>query len=253
MWRQEVFVRISTLPFNGGEGLSTNIYPINSQKLSKFRIPSFDFIHSTSRYLLNGQFSVRLHSLLFTYFKSVQAILLTLLTIMDNSGNLIISCSNLLKIKEILITKFKFLLFRPSSGFHFKILFRSAVPLLRPSPVGAIRCRVSQGIVSQPRRSSPHRPVDWRLWEINYGRPFFDLIYSFKLPETDCCSLLFQWWFQNHLWRARQLGSCRSLDLAAASIRQTIRQHRRALPYVSPRSQQGNQIYWKRIKLLFVT
>jgi hypothetical protein len=25
------------------------------------------------------------------------------------------------------------------------------------------------------------------------------------------------------------------------------------LPYVSPRSQQGNQIYWKRIKLLFVT
>ena len=78
MWRQEVFVRISTLPFNGGEGLSTNIYPINSQKLSKFRIPSFDFIHSTSRYLLNGQFSVRLDSLLFTYFISVQAILLTL-------------------------------------------------------------------------------------------------------------------------------------------------------------------------------
>ena len=249
MWRQEVFVRLSTFPSNGGEGLSTNIYPINSQKLSKFRIPSFDFIHSTSRYLLNGQFSVRLHSLLFTYFKSVQAILLTLLTIMDNSGNLIISCSNLLKIKEILITKFKFLLFRPSSGFHFKIFFRSAAPLLRPSPVGAIRCRVSQGIVSQPRRSSPHRPVDWRLWEINYGRPFFDLIYSFKLPETDFCSLLFQWWFQNHFRRARQLGSLR----AAGSIRQTIRQHRRALPYVSPRSQQGNQIYWKRIKLLFVT
>ena len=163
MWRQEVFVRISTLPFNGGEGLSTNIYPINSQKLSKFRIPSFDFIHSTSRYLLNGQFSVRLDSLLFTYFKSVQAILLTLLTIMDSYGNLILSCSNLLKIKEMLKTKFKFLLFRTSSGFHFKILFRSAAPLLRPSPVGAIRCRVSQGIVSQPRRSSPHRPVDWRL------------------------------------------------------------------------------------------
>ena len=249
MWRQEVLVRISTLPFNGREGLSTNIYPIKSQKLSKFRIPSFDFIHSTSRYLLNGQFSVRLDSLLFTYFKSVQAILLTLLTIMDSYGNLILSCSNLLKIKEMLKTKFKFVLFRPSSGFHFKIFFRSAAPLLRPSPVGAIRCRVSQGIVSQPRRSSPHRPVDWRLWEINYVRPFFDLIYSFKLPETDFCSLLFQWWFQNHLRRARQLGSLR----AAGSIRQTIRQHRRALPYVSPRSQQGNQIYWKRIKLLFVT
>ena len=229
--------------------LSTNIYPINSQKLSKFRIPSFDFIHSTSRYLLNGQFSVRLDSLLFTYFKNFQAILLTHLTIMDSYGNLILSCSNLLKIKEMLKTKFKFLLFRPSSGLHFKILFRSAVPLLRPSPVGAIRCRVSQGIVSQPRRSSPHRPVDWRLWEINYGRPFFDLIHSFKLPETDFCSLFLQWWFQNHLRRARQLGSSR----AAASIRQTIRQHRRALPYVSPRSQQGNQIYWKRIKHLFVT
>jgi hypothetical protein len=25
------------------------------------------------------------------------------------------------------------------------------------------------------------------------------------------------------------------------------------LPYVSPRSQQGNHIYWKRIKHLFVT
>ena len=249
MWRQEVFVRISTLPSNGGERQSTNIYPIKSQKLSIFRIPFFDFIHSTSRYLLNGQFSVRLDSLLFTYFKSVQAILLTLLTIMDSYGNLILSCSNLLKIKEMLKTKFKFLLFRPSSGFHFKIFFRSAAPLLRPSPVGAIRCRVSQGIVSQPRRSSPHRPVDWRLWEINYGRPFFDLIYSFKLPETDFCSLLFQWRFQNHLRRARQLGSLR----AAASIRQTIRQHRRALPYVSPRSQQGYQIYWKRIKHLFVT
>ena len=138
MWRQEVFVRISTLPFNGGEGLSTNIYPIKSQKLSKFRIPSFDFIHSTSRYLLNGQFSVRLDSLLLTYlstYKSVQAILLTLLTIMDSYGNLILSCSNLLKIKEMLKTKFKFLLFRTSSGFHFKILFRSAAPLLRPSPV----------------------------------------------------------------------------------------------------------------------
>ena len=149
-----MFVRISTLPFNGGEGLSTNIYPIKSQKLSKFRIPSFDCVHSTSSYLLNGQFSVR---------KNFQAILLTLLTITDSYGNLFLSCSNLLKIKEMLKTKLKFLLFRPSSGFHFKILFRSPAPLLRPSPVGAFRCRVSQGIVSQPRRSSPHRPVDWRL------------------------------------------------------------------------------------------
>ena len=124
---------------------------------------------------------------------------------MDSYGNLILSCSNLLKIKEMLKTKLKFLLFRPSSGFHFKIFFRSAAPLLRPSPVGAIRCRVSQGIVSQPRRSSPHRPVDWRLWEIKYVRPFFDLIYSFKLPETDFCSLFFQWWFQNHLRRALNL------------------------------------------------
>ena len=58
--------------------------------------------------------------------------------------------------------------------------------------------------------------------------------------------LLFQWWFQNRRRRARQLGSSR----AVTSTRPTIRQHRRASPYVSPRSQQGNQIYWKRIKHL---
>jgi hypothetical protein len=90
MWRQEVFVRISTLPSNGGEGLSENFPPINSQKSAKFRIPSFDFVHFTSRYFLNGQFLVRvqLDSYYLTYFLSVQVVSLTVLTIMDSYGNL---------------------------------------------------------------------------------------------------------------------------------------------------------------------
>ena len=49
---------------------------------------------------------------------------------------------------------------------------------------------------------------------------------------------LFQWWFQNRRRRARQLGSSR----VVASTRQTIRQHRRVSPYVSPRPQQGKTI-----------
>ena len=48
---------------------------------------------------------------------------------------------------------------------------------------------------------------------------------------------LFQCWFQNRRRRARQLGSSR----AVASTRQTIRQHRRVSPYVSPRPQQGKK------------
>ena len=58
---------------------------------------------------------------------------------------------------------------------------------------------------------------------------------------------LFQWWFQNRRRRARQLGSSR----AVASTRQTIRQHRRASPYVSPRLQQGNQTIEKELNIKF--
>ena len=87
------------------------------------------------------------------------------LKIMDSYGNLTLSSSTLLINKEMLKTKFKFLLFRLlSSGFHFQIFFfRSPAPLLRRSPVGPTRRRVRHGFVSQPRRSSPHRPADWRL------------------------------------------------------------------------------------------
>ena len=56
---------------------------------------------------------------------------------------------------------------------------------------------------------------------------------------------LFQWWFQNRRRRARQLGSSRS----AAPTRPTIRQYRRASPYVSPRSQQGKKSIEKELKI----
>jgi hypothetical protein len=60
MWRQEVFVRISTFPSNEKEGHIVKKYFLHKKKPEwpKNRKPTLDFVHSTSRNLLNGQFLV---------------------------------------------------------------------------------------------------------------------------------------------------------------------------------------------------
>ena len=58
---RKCFVRISTLPSNGKEGQSFEqiFFPIKrNQNVQKIRIPSSYFVHSTSPYFPNGQFSV---------------------------------------------------------------------------------------------------------------------------------------------------------------------------------------------------
>ena len=156
-------------------------YPIKiNQHDRKIRRSSLDFVHSTSRYTYQRLvFSLCLLSSYQTTsiwkFKKIK-MFRRLLTIMDSYGNLTLNFSSLLINKEMLKSKFLIYTFRLSfTGIHFKIFFRSLGPLLRRSPTGATRRRVQQRFFSYPRRSSAHRSVDWRLWEINYGGNFFTL------------------------------------------------------------------------------
>ena len=62
---RKCFVRISSLPSNGKEGQSVEkiFFPIKrNQNGRKIRRSSLDFVHSTSRNFLNGQFSVCVES-----------------------------------------------------------------------------------------------------------------------------------------------------------------------------------------------